>query len=106
MTEFDPESNPPCLEGLIAGTVALLTHWASPSANNPDADSYRTGTARKIILNLHCLKGHPHASPGLKQVMERAYERWVLIAECAADASVVTRIDERLCTEHGNLLLH
>jgi hypothetical protein len=86
--------------------VALLTHWASPSAHAPEADAHRTGTARKIILNLHCLKGHPHASPGLKQVMERAYERWVLIAESAADASVVTRIDERLCTEHGNLLLH
>jgi hypothetical protein len=105
MTDFEPEPNPPCLESLVAGTVALLTHWASP-AKDPAEDAHRTHTARKIILNLHCLKGHPHASPGLKQVMERAYERWVLIAESAVDASVVTRIDERLCTEHGNWLLH
>jgi hypothetical protein len=106
MTEFNPEASPPCLESLVAGTVALLTHWASPATQETAMDAHRTGTARKIILNLHCLKGHPHASPGLKQVMERAYERWVLIAESSANASVVTRIDERLCTEHGNLLLH
>lgn len=78
MSCHDDELQPPCLEALLAGTFALMTCWASPAARDPVAtNSQRQLMARKIVSNLFFLKSHPHASPGLRQVMTRAHARWV-----------------------------
>lgn len=102
------ELNPPCLESLVAGTFALMTCWATPQAETGAPGSrQRTMMARKIVSNLFCLKGHPHASPGLRQVMARAHERWVLLTESAGDASVVTLASDPLAAlPGGGGLLH
>lgn len=94
--------NPPCLEALVAGTFALMTCWATPTADAGTPGSrQRTLMVRKIVSNLFFLKTHPHASPGLRQVMARAHERWVLLIESTGDASVVTRPSDPLA---GSLL--
>jgi hypothetical protein len=107
MSCADNDLNPPCLEALVAGTFALMTCWASPAADaRLPSHRQRTLMARKIVSNLFFLKNHPHASPGLRQVMARAHERWVLLTESAGDASVVTRASDPLATLPGGGLLH
>jgi hypothetical protein len=107
MSSPEDDLNPPCLEALVAGTLALMTCWAAPAGDaKVSAGKQRTLMARKIIANLFFLKHHPHASPGLRQVMARAHERWVLVAESAADASVVTLPSDPLAMLPGSSLMH
>lgn len=107
MSCAEPDLNPPCLEALVAGTFALMTCWASPTADTATPPSQqRTLMARKIVSNLFFLKQHPHASPGLRQVMARAHERWVLLTESAGDASVVTLAQDVPAALCGSGLLH
>ena len=103
--EKDP--SPPCLEALVAGTFALMTCWAAPTTDAKlPSHRQRTLMARKIVSNLFFLKTHPHASPGLRQVMARAHERWVMLIESLGDASVVTRASDPLAALPGGGLLH
>lgn len=107
MHRTDDEQNPPCLEALVAGTLALMTCWAAPAAGDaPPSRRQRTLMARKVVSNLFFLKNHPHASPGLRQVMARAHERWVLLTESAGDASVVTRPSDPQAAMPAASLLH
>jgi hypothetical protein len=107
MSCTDDDLNPPCLEALVAGTFALMTCWAAPAQDGTlPTVRQRTLMARKIVSNLFFLKNHPHASPGLRQVMARAHERWVLVSESAGDASVVTRPTEPLAAGTAGNLLH
>jgi len=107
MSSADNDLNPPCLEALVAGTFALMTCWAAPAADATlPSHRQRTLMARKIVSNLFFLKSHPHASPGLRQVMTRAHERWVMLLESAGDASVVTRTSDPLAALPGGGLLH
>jgi hypothetical protein len=107
MSCVDEAHNPPCLESLVAGTFALMTCWAAPALDgNLPSSRQRTLMARKIVANLFFLKGHPHASPGLREVMGRAHERWVLVSESAGDASVVTRSTDPMAALPGGGLLH
>lgn len=106
MSCAEHDLNPPCLESLVAGTFALMTCWAAPAADAAQPTSrQRTLMARKIVSNLFFLKTHPHASPGMRQVMARAHERWVLLTESAADGSVVTHpADPQTAMPTGSLL--
>jgi hypothetical protein len=107
MSCVDHDLNPPCLEALVAGTFALMTCWAAPAADAAQPSSrQRTLMARKIVANLFFLKTHPHASPGMRQVMARAHERWVLLTESAADGSVVTLPADPQAVLPANSLLH
>ncbi len=107
MSCADNDLNPPCLEALVAGTFALMTCWAAPAADAVvPSHRQRTLMARKIVSNLFFLKNHPHASPGLRQVMTRAHERWVLLTESAGDASVVTLASDPLAALPAGSLLH
>jgi hypothetical protein len=95
---------PPCLEALVAGTVALMSCWAAPLESGPTSPrQQRTAMARKIVANLYLLKHHPHASPGLRHVMAMAHERWILASESCSDASVVTHTDPALADPMGLL---
>ena len=107
MSCADDAHNPPCLEALVAGTFALMTCWAAPAQDgNLPSSRQRTLMARKIVANLFFIKNHPHASPGMREVMGRAHERWVLVSESAGDASVVTRSTDPLAALPGGGLLH
>ncbi len=106
MSCTDDDPNPPCLEALVAGTLALMTCWAAPSGDaRVSSQRQRTLMARKIVANLFFLKTHPYASPGLRQVMARAHERWVLLTESTADGSQVTHpADPQTALPSGSLL--
>jgi hypothetical protein len=71
----------PCAGGLIAGTLALMTCWAAPEPNaSATEEQQRALMARKIASNLFFLREHPDLAPGLRRVIGKAHERWVLLA--------------------------
>lgn len=75
----------PSLEALVAGTVALMTTWASPCPGaRIDPAAQRSLLARKVVSNLFFLQNHPCASPALRQVMANAHQRWVALAQAPA----------------------
>ena len=75
----------PCAQALVAGTVALMTAWADPC---PDGTLGQAGQrhllARKVVSNLFFLQQHPALGNELKQVMARAHQRWVGLAQTPA----------------------
>jgi hypothetical protein len=88
-TDFeDPSPTLPCAGGLIAGTLALMTCWAAPERSATATDEeQRALMARKIASNLFFLREHPELAPGLRQVIGKVHERWLLIAQAAPVAT-------------------
>ena len=78
------EDNPaplPCVGGLIAGTLALMTCWAAPEPSTSGSEEQqRLLMARKIASNLFFLREHPDVAPGLRQVIGKVHQRWLLLA--------------------------
>jgi hypothetical protein len=71
----------PCVGGLIAGTLALMTCWAAPESSTcASEEQQRRLMARKIASNLYFLREHPDVAPGLRQVIGKVHERWVRLA--------------------------
>jgi hypothetical protein len=88
-TDFeDPAPALPCADGLLAGTLALMTCWAAPEAS-PTAteEQQRALMARKIASNLYFLRQHPDIAPGLRQVIRKVHERWLTIAQAVPIAA-------------------
>jgi hypothetical protein len=84
----------PCAGGLIAGTLALMTCWAAPERSNTATEKQqRDLMARKIASNLFFLREHPDIAPGLRRVIGKVHERWVLLAQSAP--STATQDDHR-----------
>lgn len=72
----------PCAGGLMAGTLTLMTCWAAPERSaHADEALQRALMARKIASNLYFLREHPDVAPGLRRVIGRLHERWVLLAQ-------------------------
>ena len=72
----------PCAGGLIAGTLALMTCWCAPEpTRHANAEQQRVLMARKIASNLFFLREHPDLAPGLRQVIGKLHERWLLLAQ-------------------------
>jgi hypothetical protein len=82
ITDFeDPSPALPCAGGLIAGTLALMTCWAMPEPSaSATKEQQRALMARKIASNLFFLRQHPDLAPGLRQVVAKVHERWLLMA--------------------------
>lgn len=79
---------PPCVQGLIAGTVALMTTWADPCPGCPlSRDERRVPLARRIVANLFFLARHPALGPEMRQVFGVAHQRWARVAQRAAGAA-------------------
>ena len=57
---------------LIAGTLALLSHYAR---------TQHLGAAQKIARNLALLAQHPGVSPPLQTICERLFVDWLGAAE-------------------------
>lgn len=78
----------PSLDGLVAGTVALMTAWAAPCPDaRLDAPAQRSLLARKVVSNLFFLQHHPQASEPLRRVMANAHAHWVALARGGETAS-------------------
>jgi hypothetical protein len=71
----------PCVGGLIAGTLALMTTWVDPEC--AQAARQRPLIARKIVSNLFFLRHHPELGEPLRRVVGKVHERWLPLArEC------------------------
>jgi hypothetical protein len=81
-TDFEePSAALPCAGGLIAGTLALMTCWASPERSDHCSEQQqRELMARKIASNLFFLREHPDVAPGMRRVIGKVHERWALLA--------------------------
>lgn len=81
-TRFEDTSTAlPCVGGLIAGTLALMTCWATPEpGTGASEEQQRLLMARKIASNLFFLHEHPDIAPGMRQVIGKAHQRWLLLA--------------------------
>lgn len=77
---LDPDTPLPCAGGLIAGTLALMTCWAAPEPGATTDEHQRALMARKIVSNLFFLREHPDLAPGLRRVIGKVHERWLLLA--------------------------
>jgi hypothetical protein len=79
--EEPSEAALPCAGGLLAGTLALMTCWAAPERSAHASEEHqRLLMARKIASNLFFLREHPDVGAGMRQVIGKAHERWVLLA--------------------------
>lgn len=93
-SEHDEGQSYPCVQGLIAANVALMTAYASPDPQSPDSpQAQRLLLARKVVSNLFFLREHPLLSPDLRQVMASAHQLWAQLARgcLASDGSDWTR---------------
>jgi hypothetical protein len=71
----------PCAGGLLAGTLALMTCWAAPEpTRHASKEEQRALMARKIASNLFFLREHPDIAPGMRQVIGKVHQRWLLLA--------------------------
>jgi hypothetical protein len=72
---------PPCVQALLAGTLALMTTWADPATGaRVDVAMQRQLMARKIVHNLQALQQHAAIPQALRQVMAQAQRRWLAVA--------------------------
>lgn len=88
MPAFPPEDEPayPCVQGLIAANVALMTAYANPATDARfSTEAQRRLLARKVVSNLFFLREHPLLSPGLRQVMANAHQHWAELAQAAPE---------------------
>ncbi|MFN3984828.1 MAG: hypothetical protein ACK4KV_05035 [Rhodocyclaceae bacterium] len=85
----DDQSGPPCVFGLMAGTVALMTRYADPATDGKvGPEAMRSLIARKIVSNLFFLQHHPGVPAPFAQVAANAHQHWTEIAAAATDAAV------------------
>ncbi len=72
----------PCVGGLVAGTLALMTCWAAPEpSDSATEEQQRALMARKIVSNLFFLREHPDVAPGMRHVIGKVHQRWLLLAQ-------------------------
>jgi hypothetical protein len=86
----------PCAAGLIAGTLALMTCWAAPEPGaRASHEEQRALMARKIASNLYFLREHPDLAPGMRQVVGKAHQRWLLLAQAQPRAEIAAHAAAR-----------
>jgi hypothetical protein len=69
----------PCVEGLLAGTLALMTGYSQKSAGSA-SDTYAPLMAQKIASNLQVLKTHPCLSLPFATVLANLERLWADLA--------------------------
>lgn len=80
------EHDLPCLEAVLAGTLALMTGYgqALQAALGP---AQRLDVGRKVVDNLALLSAHPQLSSGFRQVLAGLYRRWQAMSRCTEEAA-------------------
>ncbi|MDO5625407.1 MAG: hypothetical protein Q4G71_12050 [Pseudomonadota bacterium] len=76
----DEEYTMPCVEALLAGTLALMTGFAQGSA-------HAGPMASKIVANLDALADHPALSEPMRLMLARLVPRWQPQAKCDAQGA-------------------
>jgi hypothetical protein len=70
----------PCVEGLLAGTLALMTGYAQ-KISGLDSDGHALLMARKIAANLDALKSYPCLSLPFAAVLSNLERLWADLAQ-------------------------
>lgn len=70
-THRDEEYSMPCMEALLAGTLALMTGYAQACC-----DSHREAMVRKIVTNLEALTQSQALSPHFRTMLWNLQARW------------------------------
>lgn len=73
----DEEYTLPCVEALLAGTMALMTGYAQSARDC----THRPHMARKLVANLVCLSSHPQLSSAMRTLLGNLRTRWELEME-------------------------
>lgn len=74
-THRNMEVELPCIEGMLAGTLALMTGYAEHQGVQGKTDC-RTVMAKKIVSNLLFLTNHPQMPRTLSLVMRKLQNHW------------------------------
>jgi hypothetical protein len=83
----------PCIDGMLAGTLALMTGYAEHKCEQGNAQS-RYLMAKKIVSNLFFLASHPKMPAPLAAVMRNLQMHWHTLAALGAlEDNVSTAID-------------
>jgi hypothetical protein len=64
-----------CIDGLLAGTMALMTGYAEHQCEQGSAHS-RNLMAKKILSNLHFLATHPRMPQPMAAVLRNLHKHW------------------------------
>ncbi len=65
----------PCIDGLLAGTMALMTGYAEHQCEQGNAQC-RNLMAKKILSNLHFLATHPRMPQPMAAVLRNLQNHW------------------------------
>ncbi len=65
----------PCIDGLLAGTLALMTGYAEHQCEQGKADS-RHLMAKKVVSNLFFLTTHPQIPTAFAAVLRNLQSHW------------------------------
>lgn len=85
----------PCIEAMLAGTLALMTGYGQALQAELDP-AQRLGIGRKVVDNLALLGCHPQLSLGFRQVLASLHQRWQAMSACTEEAAdEVTSAGER-----------
>lgn len=76
----------PCLEAVLAGTLALMTGY-SQALQAELHPQHRVCMGAKIGANLALLADHPMLSAGFREVLAGLQQRWHTMRECTVDAA-------------------
>jgi hypothetical protein len=80
----------PCIDGLLAGTMALMTGYAEHQCEQGNAHC-RNLMAKKILSNLHFLATHPRMPQPMAGVLRNLQNHWhTLTALGALEAGATT----------------
>ena len=79
--EFTEEHALPCVEAVLAGTLALMTGYSQAlQADQPPQHRLLMGV--KIVRNLELLVGQPALTDAFRTVMRGLRQRWELMGAC------------------------
>jgi hypothetical protein len=85
-TPITEEHELPCIEAVLAGTLALMTGYGQALQAELDP-AQRLGIGRKVVDNLALLGQHPQLSLGFRQVMLGLHRRWDAMRMCTEEAA-------------------
>ena len=80
------EHDLPCIEAVLAGTLALMTGYSQALQAELDP-AQRLAMGAKIGVNLALLMDHPRLSLGFRQVAYGLRRRWTVMSDCTAQAA-------------------
>jgi hypothetical protein len=82
-THSDIDVELPCLDGMLAGTLALMTGYAEHQCEQGNA-TCRHLMAKKIVSNLYFLASHPQMPSTMGLVMRNLHDHWHTLSALGA----------------------